>query len=145
MKPVPLAIAAVLSVASLAACASGPRMSDDQKLALYRQNAGEPVSKIRYHGTLRSWEPLGDQALAVWVRANEGYLLTLDAHCPDLEFGRAISIGDQTGDVFAGFDSVRVHGSTGTGLACRIRTIQPLDHEALRKDEKAVRQSAGGT
>ncbi|MCE7031671.1 DUF6491 family protein [Lysobacter sp. GX 14042] len=142
-----VAVMAVAIVSGLAACATGSSLSDTQKLALYQRNAGEPVAKIRYFGTPRSWEPVGDQALVVWVRGNEGYLFTLDAQCPDLSFGRAISIGDQTGDVFAGFDSVRVLGATATapGLACRIRTIQPLDRAGLKEDEKAIRQSAGGT
>ncbi len=139
------ALGAAALALGLSACASGPRLSDTDKLGLYQRNAGEPVPKIHYFGTPRSWEPIGERALVVWVRGNEGYLFTLDAPCPDLSFGKAIRIGDQSGDVFAGFDSVRVLGGSAPGLACRIRTIQPLDRDALREDEKSLRQSLGGT
>lgn len=146
MNPMRLATIAIATIAlGVSACASGPRLADSQKLELYQQNAGEPVSKIKYYGSLRGWEPIGDSALVVWVRGDEGYLFTLDATCPDLPFGKAIRVGDQSGDVYAGLDSIRVLGGASSALPCRIRTIQPLDRQQVRADEKALRQALGGT
>ena len=103
MKSLAIAIVAALA---LGACASGPTLPDDQLLSLYQAHAGKPVNKFHHYGTLDRWVPLGDSALSVWLRPNTAYLLTLASDCPDLEYARTISLGDQSGSVFAGLDNV---------------------------------------
>ena len=83
---------ALLAATLLAGCATGPKLSTTEKLALYRDHAGEPVKDFRYFGTLNGWSPLGDAALAVWTKPSEAYLLELSGRCPDLEYAMAISI-----------------------------------------------------
>ncbi len=145
MKNILLAVAAVFA---LSACATGPTLSDQQRLAIHQAHAGAPINKFSHFGALHSWEPLGDSALTVWVRPQTAYLLTLASDCPNLEYGRTITLGDQTGTVFAGLDNV-IEGGQSTPNPCRIEQIQPLDAKALKQAERDARDelqaSAGGT
>ena len=141
LRPSTLLATAVLAIVMLAGCASGPTLSETQRHQLYLDHAGEPVNKFNYPGTLHSWEPVGDDALIVWTRPSEAYLLRLASACPRLDVGRAISLSDQTGSVFAVLDQT-------TRIPCRIQTIQPVDVAALRRAEDATRaglQASGGT
>ena len=138
---------AIVAALALGACASGPTLPDDQLLSLYQAHAGKPVNKFHHYGTLDRWVPLGDSALSVWLRPNTAYLLTLASDCPDLEYARTISLGDQSGSVFAGLDNVTVIGRT-MPVPCRISQIQPLDARAVREAERdardALQASVGG-
>lgn len=127
---------------ALAACATGPRLSDAQKLDLYRAHAGAPVKDFHYFNDLNGWTDLGDSALAVWTRPSEAYLLELWGPCPDLQFTPAIGLTSQFGTVSANFDEVRVLRQPGTGPAvpCRIKEIRPLDVKGLRASERELRQ-----
>jgi hypothetical protein len=130
--------------AALAACASYPRLTDAERLTLYRDHAGEPVSSFRYVGSsLNGWTPLGDSTLAVWTRPNQAFLLELMGPCMDLNFAQAISVSNMMGQVSARFDSVRVVGgmSNNMRMPCRIDSIRPLDVKALRKAEAEKRQA----
>ena len=60
MKLILSALAALL----LAGCASMPA---DQRLGMYRAHAGATMASFRYYGTIYSWEPLGDSAVALWT------------------------------------------------------------------------------
>ncbi|MGE4337109.1 MAG: DUF6491 family protein, partial [Pigmentiphaga sp.] len=51
--------ASALAATVLAGCASGPRTSDAEKLALYEQHAGAPVSSFMYTMPMDGWTPLG--------------------------------------------------------------------------------------
>ena len=138
----------VVAMLALSACATGPTLSDQQRLAIHQAHAGAPVNSFNHFGTLHSWQPLGDSALTVWVRPQTAYLLTLASDCPNLEYGHAITLGDQTGTVFAGLDNVTVIGQS-MPIPCRIEQIQPLDAKALKTAEREARDelqaSAGGT
>ena len=129
MKRLTIPVAVMLA---LSACATGSRLSDDQRLAIYRAHAGEPVSSFHYFSTLQSWAPLGDSALTVWVRPQTGYLLTLAGSCPDLAFAHAIRLTGQNGAVFSGLDKVEVLDRQAIDIPCRISRIQPLDAKAVR-------------
>jgi hypothetical protein len=142
MKRLLLACTAVFA---LAACASGRGLDDNQKLALYRAHAGEPVSSFRYLGRMDSWESLGNTALAVWTRPREAWLLELGTTCPGLGFAMAIGLTSHTGQVSARFDDVLVQDST-PNVPCRIERIRPLDVDALKAAEKDLRAAqASGT
>lgn len=122
----------------LAACAGSPRMTTPERLELYRAHAGEPVNSFRFTGTLWGWRSLGDSALSVWTRSNQGYLLELVGRCQDLAFAHSISLTSRTGRVSAGFDRVIVQrsGSSSPNRAgCSIRTIRPINTQVVREEK----------
>jgi hypothetical protein len=129
-----------LPVLLAAGCATtGP--SDAQQLALYREHAGEPVKDLRYSRQLTRWTALGDDAVAVWTKPNEAYLLELGS-CTGLGGASTILITNLMGQVSAGLDRVQViDRPRGFNTTCRIQTIRPLDTKALRASEKALRQA----
>ncbi|KRG42757.1 hypothetical protein ARC78_08695 [Stenotrophomonas pictorum JCM 9942] len=133
----------LIALAALAGCATTGKLSSDERLALYRAHAGEPVKDFQYFGSLNGWTELGDSALAVWTRPSEAYLLELMGPCIDLDFAPAISVTNQMGRVSARFDSVIVLGAGlgGPGIPCRIQTIRPVDVKGLRQTEKALREA----
>ena len=123
-------------------CSSMSSMNSGERLALYKANAGAPVSSFRYFGQLDSWEELGDDALAVWTRPREAWLLELSGPCNGLAYSPVIGLTDQFGRVQAGFDNVLVRDPSAINIPCRIHTIRPLDVTAIRQAEQAARAQA---
>lgn len=136
------ALQIAFGVLALALSACATRMSDDEKLALYRAHARPPVGSFHYFGRIDGWTPLGDSALAIWTRPNEAYLLEVDEPCPDLAFAFAIGLTSQMGTVYSRFD--KVIPRTGAGgiqpIPCHIRQIRPLDVKAIKTAEKDIRR-----
>jgi hypothetical protein len=145
MKPrIWLLVPLLIVVAAIAACSSYPRLTDAERLALYRDHAGEPVRSFQLVGSrLNGWTSLGDTALAVWTRPNQAYLLELMGPCLDLGTAQAISISNMTSQVSARFDSVTVIGGLPSigRIPCRIGSIRPLDVKAVRQAEQARRDA----
>lgn len=142
------ALLPVLLVASAASCASHPAQDHSAKLAMYRSHAGAPVRSFHFFGTLDSWTPLGDRAVAVWTRPSEAWLLDLDGPCNDLEYTPAIGLTSSAGTVSARFDKVLVRNTGGINLPCIIQSIRPLDVAALKaaeREQRAARDQASGT
>ncbi|WP_407352021.1 DUF6491 family protein [Luteimonas sp. R10] len=129
------------SILVLSACASTP--TDAQRLEVYRSNAGEPVRDFRFFGRLSGWTPLGDDALVVWTRPNEAYLLELMGPCQDLDFASAIGLTSFSGQVSARFDEVIVYGGgPGVGrIPCRIQEIRPVDVKAAKVAQQELREA----
>ncbi|GAB3090581.1 DUF6491 family protein [Lysobacter terrae] len=137
MKSLKIALAALALAAS--ACATD-RMSDNDKLALYRAHAMAPVGSFRYLNRIDGWTPLGDSALAIWTRPNEAYLLEIGGPCPDLDFAQAIGLTHQFGIVYSRFDKVLPLASGGARpIPCYIQQIRPLDVKAIKSAEKDIR------
>lgn len=136
-------LSALVVSSVLAGCASlGGRISDDQRLAMYRAAAGEPVDSLQYYGRLQSWTPISDEALVVRVGPNRSYLLEMLGTCPDLDFAHSIALSSQFGRVYSRFDTVRViGGATGHNIPCRIEEIRPVDTSAVREAEREFRES----
>ena len=132
---------AVLSTLAFSACASDPRTSDADRLALYRANAGAPVDNFQYFGRLDGWTPLGDTALTVWTRPSTAYLLELKGTCQDLDFANAITVTNQMGRVYSRFDKVIVLGRGANQIPCWIKEIRPIDVKALKAAEQEKRQA----
>lgn len=132
---------AFLVTVSVAACATTPRMSDSERLALYRANAAAPVKSFHYFGRLDGWTPLGDSALAVWTRPNQAYLLELQGPCQDLAFANAISVTDQSGEVYQRFDKVIVLNRSAIPLPCFISQIRPLNVQAIKQAQRDIRDA----
>ncbi len=134
------AILACLVAFAASACATD-RISDADRLQMYRAHAGAPVPSFQYFGRLDGWTPLGDEALAVWTKPSEVYLLELNGRCVDLDFAQAISLTNQSGRVYSRFDKVLVLGSGTNQIPCWIKDIRPVDVKALRQAEKERREA----
>jgi len=132
---------AVLSTLAFSACAADARVSDADRLALYRANAGRPVANFQYFGRLDGWTPLGDSALAVWTKPSTAYLIELKGTCQDLDFANAITVTNQSGRVYANFDKVIVLGRGMNQMPCWIKEMRPIDVKALKAAEQEKRQA----
>lgn len=134
----------VLAV-GLGACSSSgqPRATDAQRLAFYEAHAGEPVRSFRLFGRLNGWTPLGNNALVVWTRPSEAWLLDLTP-CQDLQFAVSITISNFANTVTSGFDTVTPHGpgmSQVARMPCRITRIRPIDTKALNQSREEIREA----
>jgi hypothetical protein len=129
----------LITLLLLTACAGQSRMTPAERLELYQAHAGEPVRSFQFTGTLWGWRALGDSALAVWPRNNQGFLLELAGRCQDLSFAHSIGLTSRTGRVSAGFDRVIVRRPTTTPSAstvgCSIRTIRPINTEVVKESK----------
>lgn len=143
MRPSLILLAAL--AAGLGACATDLGKRDAEKLALYEAHAGAPVQKFRYYGRINGWTPLGEEAIAVWTRPSEAYLLRLSGPCPEIEFTPAITITNTFGEVSAPFDKVIVHSRSAVTVPCHITQIRPLDVKAIRKAERTNPEAGEAT
>ena len=90
-------LTALLSTLAFTACATDARISDADRLALYRANAGAPVANFQYFGRLDGGKPLGDSALAVWNKPSNGYLIGRDGRWQELGLVNANNGPNQMG------------------------------------------------
>jgi hypothetical protein len=131
----------LMSVLLMAACAQQPRLSPQERLDLYRTHSGDPVNSFQFTGRLWGWRSLGDGALAVWTRSNQGYFIELTGRCQDLSFAHSIGLTSSMGGrVSAGFDRVIVHRPTGmtpNRVGCTIRTIRPITNTQVVTESKS--------
>jgi hypothetical protein len=128
----------VVALACVGCGSLSPRQSSP-RLVSYRAHAGAPVGSFRLLGRLDSWESLGDGALAVWTRPNEAWLLDVYGACPELEYSVAIGLTDHVGMVESGSDEVRILNQSSPHVRCTIRSIRPLDVDAIRAADRAAK------
>lgn len=120
---------ALLLGALLGGCAGIPQQAAGGPIPRdrYEAYAGAPVHSFNYLGRFDGWRPLGRHQLAVWTGSGDGYLLSLEPPCLNLDFSAAISFTTQIAHtVTSGLDSVRVGRDR-----CRILEIRPLDYCGL--------------
>ena len=113
-------------------------MTTSERLDLYRAHAGDPVSSFQFTGRLWGWRSLGDSALAVWTRSNQGYLIELAGRCQDLQFAHSIGLTSSVGRVSAGFDRVIVRLPSNRNpnrVGCSIRTIRPINTQVVKESK----------
>lgn len=125
------------------ACATSG-LSRDDRVAAYREHAGEPIPSFRSTDRNLSWRALSDDALVVWTRSNQANLLEFNPRCVGLSSARTISISNSSGLVSARFDSVRIIAPaavTRAQLSCRISTIRPLDLQAVNDSKRDLREA----
>jgi hypothetical protein len=128
----------LMSLLLVTACAGQTSMTPSERLELYRAHAGEPVSSFQFSGRLWGWRSLGDSALAVWPRNNQGYLLELAGRCPDMAFALSIGLTSSVGRVSAGFDRVIVRlpsNRSPNRVGCTIRTIRPINTQIVKESK----------
>ncbi len=117
----------------LAACASAPPSERRaQRLAEFQRYAGAPVDAIRSF-RLDRWELVGPNEVVLWTRVSEAYLVTVQKHCPDLEWTQRIGVTSSVNTVYARFDSI-----VFSRIPCRIVEIRPVDYKRMRADERAM-------
>lgn len=121
--------AAMLGVVLLLAGCAGPsaREREAARLAQFESVAEAPVESFRFW-SLHKWESLGPEAVAVWTRVNEAYLLRVDRPCFGLEYARAIAITSNAHTVSRRFDTVNFDDQK-----CRIAEIRPVDAKAVKR------------
>lgn len=126
-----------------AACASPPPMAPPEELERYRANSGEPVRSFTHAGQLWGWRSLGDQALAVWTRRDQGYLIEFFDRCHNVAFASSITISNRSGRVMAGIDTITVRRASGgiSSSRCRIGTIRPIDHTVIQASRRELRDA----
>ena len=133
--------AACAAMLALTACATGARLGDAEKLALYRSHAGAPVDNFNFFGRINGWTPLGDSALVVWTKPSEAWLLDLSGPCQDIEYTPAIGLTSSMNRVYARFDKVIVNSPGSMNIPCFIQQIRPLDVKAVRASEQELREA----
>ncbi len=120
----------------LGGCATNHPEQESQRQAAYRAATGAPVHGFRFFGSLYSWEPLGNQQLAVYTRPNQAWLLDVPG-CNELPFATAIGLTSNMHEVMTGFD----HVLTGHGnVPCTITQIRPIDVSKLKAAREAQRK-----
>jgi len=131
IMPFSLLAASVL----LASCATTPRMSDSDELALYMSHS-EQVQKVTYREPT-GWDDVGDSHVLLTIKPTEGWLLRLAPGCLDWSgSGPALSVSNIAGVVTSGFDKVTRLGP-GAPIACRIQEIRVVDLGAVRDARNA--------
>ena len=137
-------LAITIAVASLgAACATDASLRDAERLALYQAHAGAPVRSFQYFGSLNGWTPLGEEAVALWTRPNEAYLLSFNGTLPGPGF-RVRDQRDQPVRAPCTRSSTRWSCSAAarSTIPCYIREIRPLDVKAIKQAEREMRANA---
>jgi hypothetical protein len=130
----------------VAGCASsGPTLTTEERLQLYRTNS-TPVGTFTLDnrsGRVTRWTPLGDQALTVWGASSQPYLLELRNRCSGLSFATSISITNSHATVIPGFDSVvpQNAGGSASGLSCRIATARRINTNAVNDAKQEIREA----
>lgn len=122
----------------MTACAHDKARPPD-RLSLYRAQAGEPVTSFRYSNPNLRWAALDNQTMVFWATADEAYLVSMTARCPDLDVAQAIEVTSRMRQVTARWDGVTVlsrpGGPTRARMPCRIDSIRPLNLAAVNGAE----------
>ncbi|UHQ18842.1 DUF6491 family protein [Lysobacter sp. KIS68-7] len=130
--------------AALAACSTGSTLTREERVALYREHAGEPVASFQLpRAGMRQWTPLDDRTLTVWATPTSGHLIELRNPCPRMLTSAGLSFTNSMGVVNSGMDSVVTRGAGGSPAAinaCRIETIRPLDANTIRDAKRELRE-----
>lgn len=135
-----LLLSALCFAVVISGCAS-TGMSRNDRVALYQQHAGDPVGNFKNWNRSLQWRALSNDALVVWARPSEAFLLEFRNSCPGLISAREITISNSGQLVVAGFDSVRITSPLANRTACRITTIRPLDLPAISDAKREQREA----
>jgi hypothetical protein len=128
IRSIHLSWLSAVAVLLLAACGTpGPRERDALRLEQFLAAAGPPVESFPFF-RLQTWQGLGPDAIAIWPRINEAYLVRVEQPCFGLEFARAMAVTSSAGRVTRRFDSILFGDQR-----CRIAEIRPVDAAALRR------------
>lgn len=136
MKSIPMWLCAALVATTCAHADTDETMARNR--AVYERHAGEPVDEVRMW-KLYDWLPLGEDAFAVWTRPNAGvYLVVVDLPCAGLDFARTIGITSTQRTMSVRFDKVEFERQS-----CSMRSVRPVDYDAVRADLESARDAKG--
>ncbi|MFU8833273.1 MAG: DUF6491 family protein [Wenzhouxiangella sp.] len=122
-------------VAGFMACAptADREQPEEDPGAIYMRYAGMPEDRVRF-ATIRGWEAAGEQAVMIDFGARGHYLLELSPHCqPELRANPVMMLQNRTRNLLTRFDHVQLGRET-----CRITSIRPVDHDALRTEQERL-------
>lgn len=134
----------------IGACAS-TEPGQNERTALYQNNAGAPTASFTYSRDKLQWRVLSDNSLAVWIDPNQASLIEFRNGCSNLRWAREITITNSNKVVTAGVDSVRIISPLPDRKACKISTIRPLNLQAINDgrrellEAQMVERSSDGT
>jgi len=135
MRLLPLSL--LIGSALLASCATAPRASESEKLALYMRHS-EPVQKVTYRDPI-GWDDVGESHVLLTIKPTEGWLFRLAPGCLDWSgSGPALTVSRIAGVVTAGFDKVSRISPGMPTMACRIEEIRVVDLGAVRDARNAT-------
>ena len=122
-----LVIAAGLALA--AASAAGAKDIDYRDYAV-----GEPLKEISYY-QLYNWQRSTDEAVVLWTKPSQAYVLQLANKCEALNSGRSkIEIGG----VAEPRNTLSVNDVIIVGtMRCKVAGIRALDIDAVKRDRKS--------
>jgi hypothetical protein len=125
---------ALVIVAGLALAVSAAA-SAKQKEIDYRDYAvGEPLKEINYY-QLYNWQRSTDEAVVLWTKPSQAYVLELYNKCEALNSGRSKI---EMGGVADPRNRLKVDDILIVGtMRCKVAGIRALDIEALKRDRKA--------
>ena len=136
MKSIPILFCAALAATTCANADTDATMARTR--AVYERHAGAPVDEVRMW-KLYDWLPLGEDAFAVWTRPSAGvYLVVVDLPCTGLDFARTIGITSTQRTRSVRFDKVEFDGQR-----CSMRSVRPVDYDAVRADLASTRDTKG--
>jgi len=118
----------------LTACNNNIRQKTAYRLAAFTAAAGPEVSSFSYPHPMYSWQPLGEQALVVYVNPQRAYLLNVSL-CPDLPYASGIKLSSTVGQVMRRLDKIWVSDSK---FPCPIERIRPIDLKKLKNQSPAM-------
>jgi hypothetical protein len=118
----------MILAALLAACAGAGERSE-RPGEVYLKHAGEPVDRVRY-GSVRGWQPVGDDAVLLDFGSRGHYLFELSLNCRmDARSASTIALETQMRSTVSRFDTIVVGRER-----CTIQDIRPVDYEAARAE-----------
>lgn len=123
-----------LLLATVGSCAvpgTGPRERELARLEEVEAHAGAPVADFHFW-TIDRWEGLGPEAVMIWTRVNEAWLIRVRLPCSGLEFAQTIALTSTHNRVYRVHDAVLFERQR-----CRIAEIRPVDGRALKQARRA--------
>jgi hypothetical protein len=125
-----LAIPTLLTPVLASSATNGARERMSEHMSQFDRHAGEPVSSFHFF-RLDTFEVLGRNAIAVWTRPNQAFLLTVDEPCFGLEFATAVGVSSNGNRVYRRSDDVVFKDQR-----CAIAEIRPVDVKALKAERR---------
>ena len=106
-----------------------------QKQIDYRDYAvGEPLQEINYY-QLYNWQRSTDEAVVLWTKPSQAYVIELANRCEALNSGSARIV---IGGVADPRNRLKVNDILVVGtMRCKVAGIRALDIEAVKRDRKA--------
>ena len=126
---------AATAVAVLATSCATPaevarrQTAERASLANYTEASGPELNSFRKLGAnLHSWESLSDDAVLLYTKPQQAFLVRVAGGCPGLDFANSIRVSDNMGTVSRNFDKIYpLDRSPTSQFGCPISSIREVD------------------